>query len=260
MESERDQRGKTRRALIVQRVAADGFVTVADLAREFHVSEMTIRRDGEQLEQGGAITRVRGAFRTTGRPEHGVFDYSVRSNREPGAKQKLGLAAAALIEDKQVVAIDAGTTVFQTLVNLPQSFSGTIITHSIPAVDHLETRSHVRALVLGGELYRPTRSMVGSDAVRAALGLRADIFFLGAASIDERGIYGDGDTERDIKRALIEISDRTIVMVDQKKLTSSAPICICTWDDIDTLLTDGEPPTSLRGQLEAANVEIHVVS
>ena len=97
--------------------------------------------------------------------------------------------------------------------------------------------------------------MVGSDAIKAALGLRADIFFLGAASIDERGVYANGDVERDIKRALIDVSDLTVLMVDQQKLSSSAPVCICNWDKIDTLLTDGEPPASLRRKLEAENVK-----
>ena len=142
---------------------------------------------------------------------------------------------------------------------MADSFSGTVITHSIPAINSLQERSRTTTLCLGGELYRPTRAMVGSDAIKAALGLRADIFFLGASSIDERGVYANGDVERDIKRALIDVSDLTVLMVDQQKLSSSAPVCICNWDKIDTLLTDGEPPASLRRKLEAENVKTIVV-
>lgn len=247
-----------RRSQISERVNADGFVQISDLAQELGVSEMTIRRDGEQLERAGILVRMRGGLRAVSRPVRRAPDFLARATLDQEAKERLGRVAATLVGDDQVIAVDAGTTAFQALANLDASFGGTVITHSLPALGLMESRPHVRTMGLGGELYRPSRSLVGSDAVRSAQRLRADVFFLGAASIDTRGVYGEEDIEREIKRTLIDISDRTVLMVNSEKLAASAPICTCNWDEIDVLLIDAEPPIDLKKVLQAQNVEVMV--
>ena len=93
--------------------------------------------------------------------------------------------------------------------------------------------------------------MVGSLTVSAALGLRTSVFFMGAAAVDEKGIYASWDVEKAVKQALLEISQRVILLVDHTKFKTIAPVFLTPWRPGMTLVTDAIPDDiadSLRGQ------------
>lgn len=248
-----------RQTRIVEQVRTSSFETITELAKTFNVSEMTIRRDADVLEAQGSVRRVRGALMLPEQANSISFEYSYRSTERLPEKQRIGRAAARLVNQNSVVAVDAGTTAFEVLQHLPSEHCGTMITHSIPVIDALLERANITAIGLGGEVSRATRAMVGSDAVYAASGLRADIFFLGAASADARGIYAKSDIEKDIKRTLIKVANKVVLVLDKAKFSTSAPVCICSWSNIDTIISDGNPPAELLNQFNTAGVELMVV-
>ncbi|MFC7581235.1 DeoR/GlpR family DNA-binding transcription regulator [Schaalia naturae] len=244
-----------RRSRIVERVRTYGAVTISELALDLGVSDMTIRRDADALAHTGEVVRLHGALRGPDSAISSTFEYTQRTTRSAEQKARIGAAAARDIDPHDTLVIDAGTTALQVAVSLPESFVGTIITHSIPVIGFAEQRPLVKAIVLGGEVYRPSRALVGSAGTTEAAGLRAATFFLGAAAVDARGVYASVDVERGLKEALMDISDRVVLVVDSSKLAASAPVRLCGWDRIDVIVTDDDPGAELLETLHRNAVE-----
>lgn len=242
-----------RRAGILNALKESGFLTLSDLADRLGVSEMTIRRDARLLHERGEAIASRGALRVAagqaGRIPASETDYLHRVRQCAPAKERIGALAAADVRPDDILALDAGTTAFQLARALPEDFTGTVVTHSIPVIDLLADRPEVTTIALGGELHAPSRALVGSATVEQASGLRVKTFFLGAAAVDQRGVYASADVERQVKTTLMGIADRIVLLIDCSKFELTAPVWLCGWERIHEFISDQPPPASIAGLL-----------
>jgi len=241
-ESLRYRGAAQRRSYILERLHKSGYLTISDLARDMGVSEMTVRRDARRLDAVGDAISIRGGLRLPSpQADETGTEYLRREHAEADAKHRIGVAAAAEINDGDVIAIDAGTTAYQVAEALPQGFSGTIVTHSVPVINYLLGRNAAKTIALGGDLYEPSRALVGSMTVDNARRLRVRAFFLGAAAVDERGVYASADVERHVKETLMDICDQVILLVDHSKFNTTAPVFLCEWSKVNLLISDEQP-------------------
>lgn len=245
--------GEARRARIKRDVLKDGFRSVRSLTEQLGVSDMTIRRDLRRLEDEGAVRIVHGGASLPAGP-----DYRERGQSEPDAKSVIGRYAASLIPPGSTVLMDAGTTVAAVAEALPDDFSGYVITHSVPVIDLLLERP-VPVHCLGGELRPESRAMIGPTTVENLQKVSAQVLLLGAAAINEQGVFVDKDLERGTKTAFIESSQRVILVVDHTKFTRFSPVLLAPLEVIDEVVTDAEPPAVLAERLRALGIRIHVV-
>lgn len=248
-----------RREEILRRLHAAGFLSVTALTHDLGVSDMTVRRDLRLLEAAGQVRVVHGGASLP----HGVLrtaDFASRGHRESSAKQRIARHAVSLAGPGSTLVVDAGTTPYELAAALPDSFDGTVITHSVPVLQrslHLES---ARVIGLGGELLGDSQALVGPAAVEALTGLRADFAFLGAAAVSPRGVYVARALERPTKLALMEAADRVILLVDHTKFTARAPVRLAPLEALDVLVTDARPPRDVASALRAAGVEVQVAS
>jgi DeoR/GlpR family transcriptional regulator of sugar metabolism len=247
----------TRREAIMARLRGSGFVVASDIARDLSVSEMTVRRDLRLLRESEGIQVVRGGASLAAKASNGSFD--TRWGLGIDAKRRLAERACAWIGEGDAIALDAGTTTYQLARSLPAGFSGCVVTHSVPVLELLLDRATVRVIVLGGDLYRPSRAFAGPMTVEAASRLRVRTFFMGAAAIDQRGVYVAADVERGAKLKLMEIADRVVLLADHSKFGKSAPVLLCDFSRIEALVTDGIVPDELTVALGAQRVRIETV-
>lgn len=244
-----------RQADIMRLLQRSPFVSVTDLVNRFGVSDMTIRRDLRQLSKAGEVQIVHGGASLV----HSTFrtaDFAGRAQLSSDAKQKIAVAAQRFVPADAIVAVDAGTTTFAAIAALPVSFSGTIITHSVPVLQHMLSHPQVTVLGLGGELVAESQAMVGPRTVEGLSNLRADVFFLGAAAIAAEGIYVATDIERPIKRAFMASASTVVLLADHGKLTSSAAVRLSGFTQVDVAITDKNPPPSVIAALEEAGTEL----
>src|SRR4051795_6588150 len=118
-----------RRAELLRRVGAAGYVSSALAATEFGVSEMTVRRDLRELAMQGLVNRVAGgasALVPPGAP------FEARRAAAPVEKVAVAAAAVELLAGAHVVGLDAGTTVTALAGLLPGGL--TVATHSVPVI------------------------------------------------------------------------------------------------------------------------------
>lgn len=245
-----------RRAAILSQLQANGFLSISDLSDDLQVSDMTVRRDLRSLEQEGLARVVRGGAWLPIGSQTPAFSGRVDAHHE--AKGRIGARAAELVGPADTIAIDAGTTPCELATALPQSFAGSVVTHSVPVLQQMLGRPTIRVVGLGGDLNPESRAFVGPMTVEGVTRLRVRLFFLGAAAVDERGIYVSTDLERPTKQALMGIADEVVLLVDHSKVEASAPVLLCPLDAVDTVVTDTQPATGLATALDAAGVRVCV--
>lgn len=249
-----------RRNRILAVAHSKGFASVVDLARELGVSDMTVRRDLRKLHERGEVNMVRGGVHVPpdGKAEGRPFAGRARTNHE--AKACIARAASALIANTDTIALDAGTTTCALSTALPENFTGSVVTHSVPVLQNCLAAGEDRVVGLGGDLYPASEAFTGPMTVDMASRLRVRTFFLGAAAVDARGVYVASDIERPTKQALMEIADQVILLVDSSKFTGSAPVLLCRLDRLSAIVTEHPPTRELAEQLATRDVRLLVAA
>jgi DeoR/GlpR family transcriptional regulator of sugar metabolism len=238
----------------ILRAVRNGTAHVADLAEEFGVSEMTVRRDLRALDRDGKLERVRGGAMNAEREP----PFSEIAVERLEAKDRIGRAAAALVEDGQTVMIDIGTTTLQVARHL-RGRSLTVITTNLAAYEELLPEPEIDLVLPGGVVRRNYRSLVGMLAEEALRSLKADVAFMGASGIDdELGVWDTTMVEVPIKRAMLAAGQRTVLLADGAKFAMEGMVRVCGAAELDTVVTDERAPDRSRRDLEQAGVEVIV--
>jgi DeoR/GlpR family transcriptional regulator of sugar metabolism len=244
-----------RREAIKMWLRANGYLEIPALARDLQVSEMTVRRDLQLLANDGELHRLR-AGASLPAAARGGFARPASAGRD--AKQRIGLLAAGLIGQGDVIAIDAGSTAFAVAEVLPLGLVNCVVTGSLPVLQLLAEREEPPVIALGGELHRASRALTGARAIDSALGLRVNHFFAGAASINASGVYINSDTERTVKRALMTSANQVVLLAEARKFGTFAPVRLCQLEDVHVIVTSAPPPPEIAAALDLAGVSVKI--
>ncbi len=252
-----------RRSIILDELACHRTVRIADLGSRFGVSDVSIRRDLERLEQLGLLKRVHGgAVAVRSFTQHGIT--AARAASRPRDKERIGRAAAQLIRANDRIIFDSGTTTLQVARNIPGSLltSGnlTVITSSLPIVYELDPWNAVHIILLGGVYLHEYQVLVGPQAIEALKGLHADTIFLGADGLTfSNGVTTANVLEAEVDRALVRSASRVIVVADSSKIGVMGLVTIMPLNEISTLITDGGAPADFLEALRSQGVEVRTV-
>ena len=221
---------------ILEKLRRDQRVSTAGLMEEFHVSEGTIRRDLNELEERGLLRKVHGG--AVPRPEAPrVFEGRKAFASEN--KAQLVRKALPLIRDGQLILIDGGTTNWHLVEALPADLRATVFTNSFPVAQSLIRHPSIDLNFLGGPVFKESQVTVGIEMSDALRQLRADICFIGVRSIHHQlGLTSLELEEARIKRKMTEVSDRIVVLVTADKLDTVDHFKICDFQDIDVLIVE----------------------
>ena len=244
-----------RRASMLSTLRSVGFVSVADLARQLGVSQMTIRRDLHALENGGHVRLVHGgASHLPGAPLGSSFP----EGDDAEARERVAACAVGFVGDTETIAIDAGATGHAVARGLPATFSGCVISHSLPVLQCLSTGRLERVVALGGELLPGRQAFVGPTTEAATAQLRVRTLFLCPGGIDARGLYAQSPAEASVQRQLMDIADDVVVVVTREAFRTSALARIAPLGRLARLVTDQRPPSELACALLRVGVVPHV--
>jgi len=231
-----------------------GAMHVADLASSFGVSEMTVRRDLRALARDGKLERVRGgAVKASSEPP---FEETAVERFD--AKDRIGAAAADLVEDGQTVMIDIGTTTLQAARHL-HGRDITVVTTSLAVYEELVPDPAIELVLPGGVVRRNYRSLVGVIAEDALRKLKADVLFLGTSAVDPQlGVWDSTMVEVPIKRAMIEAAECVALLADSDKFSMAGLVWVTDARSIDQIVTDAPVPAACRPAIEESGVEVTI--
>lgn len=252
-----DKAGRSEAVLDVLR--ARGRVEVADLAGRFGVSEMTIRRDLEELERHNLCRRVHGgAVPSLSRSYEPPF--TLRQQQAVAAKRAIGVAVGQMLSDGETVLLDIGTTTMEVARALQGRSNLTVITPSIPIANLLADEPGMRVICLGGVARPGERSLVGSLTEHAIRQFFVDVCVLGIGGLDvQAGLTEFNLDDAAIKQVALERSRRLIVAADASKLGTVAFAAVAPSDRIDVLVTDADPTSDHVTALRGLDIDIRTV-
>lgn len=249
------ERQETIHGLIDER----GKVTVAELSGRFAVSEATIRRDLEELDELGILRRIHGgAVRT----ERAVREPPMmqRTRTQQAEKSSIGQAAVQLIGNDETIFLGSGTTVLEIARHIPEHLHLTVITNSLPVVNELANRPQIEMIVIGGMLRQSELSMVGHTAEKDIAEFRADHVFMGMRAIDPaRGFTNDFLPEVMTDRAILSIAPQVVVVADHTKFGRVSSVLLAPVTKASLILTDRATPGEIVAQLRELGVPVQQV-
>ncbi len=251
-----------RRSIILEELSCNRLVKITDLGTRFGVSEVSIRRDLERLEQLGLLKRVHGgavAVPNTSSPR----DPS-RALSHASEKERIGRAAAALIREGERIIFDSGTTAIQVARNIPGDLitagNLTVITCSLPIVQELGSWKNIHLILLGGVYLHEYQTLVGPQAIEALKGLHADKMFVGADGLTfTNGVTTANVLEAEVDRALVRSASKIIVVSDSSKIGVIGLTTIMPITEIHTLITDDKASPDFAETLRGYGIEVLLV-
>jgi DeoR/GlpR family transcriptional regulator of sugar metabolism len=241
---------------ILRRAYVEKVVRIKDLAPEYGVHEMTIRRDLDQLAEQGQLERIHGGARLTDKSSEELA-HNLRAGHNPEGKDRMAREALRLISDGDVVALDASTSCL-ALVRLLRARSIQAFVTSLDAAEVL-AGSGVPFVLVGGEFHAPARSFVGSFFYETLSRLHPDKVFLSAKGFTpETGFTDPHLPEVESKTRLHRCGGTTIMLLDHTKFGRRSLATIAGAHEIDVVITDREPAPIYRAAFEEADVRLIV--
>lgn len=230
-----------------------GTVSVKEIADSLGVSDMTVRRDLEELANLGEIERVHGGARSAqGRP-HAMLrhEYSHTEKRGRNAEQKLQIAhkAVELIEEGSTIFLGTGTTVEQMAAILP-AFKLRIVTNSLAVFNLLEDRGDCDLCLVGGMYRRRTGAFVGAMAEQTLGALGIDAAFIGANGILGNDISTSNMDEGRIQQIAFEKADTRYLIADTSKVGKRDFFTFYHLSDLDAVVCEPGVSADIRASIE----------
>src|SRR5262245_3015783 len=146
-----------RQALILKNLHTNGKVVVTELSDLLEVSEVTVRNDLEQLSQKGMLLRTHGGAVKSDLLVHDIPLYE-KTKKYQNEKERIAEAAAAMVDDGEVLTIDSGSTTWELAKRLKSKRNLTVITNSLPIAGELSTVPGLEVIVTGGSVRRDSLS------------------------------------------------------------------------------------------------------
>jgi DeoR/GlpR family transcriptional regulator of sugar metabolism len=250
---------ESRRRILLDHVARQGFATLDELVKSHGVSESTIRRDLESLDLAGAVKRTHGGAVFTGSESRAMPAFDERTASATLEKRAIGQAAAALIEDGDTVLLDGGTTtleVARALLGRPVQ----IVTNSLPIAQLTASSKETDLILIGGYVYPRTGVALGPLAIAMMQNIRVRKAILGAGGIVAEGVYNSNLLLVETERQMMACGQDVMIVADHTKFGRLSLAFLCDLAAIGDLVVDPGLSGPDRSMLEAAGVRVNIAS
>jgi len=232
--------------------------SVKELSKCFNVSRVTIRRDLDELVQRGLIIKIHGGALSLNNNFSTEIPYERKFAQNVEAKKKIGQIAARMIEDNDVIILDAGSTTLEIATQLKPLKNVTVITNDLKIAMTLAHKPGITLIVTGGIQEKSVYTLTGPTAEEFFSKIRANKTFLGADAISlDYGITNRTFQEVSVKKSMIRSADEIILVADQSKLHKKVFAFLCELRDIDKIVIDKIDPES-KQTLTEMGVEVMV--
>ncbi len=245
---------KERQAYIMHQVNLHNKVLSSSLSHDINVSEDTIRRDLQELAEEGKVIKVHGgalshSFSQVHFPADGVYSQN--------QKKKIADKAISLISNGMFILTSGGTTILEMARSLPPQLKATFVSGSIAAILEYMYHPNIEVILIGDRISKNSKITVGPEAIAKIRQMKPDICFLGTNSIDlQQGITENDWEVVQLKKAMIESSQKVVCLTISEKINTFQPIQICELNKIHTLITELSPDDPLLKPYKDAGVTV----
>ena len=246
-----------RRSRLLELIRVRGFAALEELVRELGVSESTVRRDLDALEEQGSARRTHGGvLYAGGMPRLAEFD-----ERQPAnwaAKRAIAARAAAIIGDGETVLLDGGTTTYE-VARLLVGRSLQVVTNSLPVANLFASESRTDLVLLGGYVSPRTGVCLGPYANELLGRLHVTTTVLSAAGISDEGLFNAHLLLAETEQAMLRAASRVIVVADSSKFGHKSLTLVSGLDAVDVYVSDSGLSEKWRHKIAETGSDLLVV-
>jgi DeoR/GlpR family transcriptional regulator of sugar metabolism len=253
----------TRHEKILNEIQKQGTLSIAEIARLFDVSEITIYRDLEQLDRAGKLKRVRGGARRVG-PHDPELPVIQRQLAQVAAKRAIGNAAVELIKDGEIVAIESGSTTLELARAIARQVTWNnlqVVTNSFTIFETLFRVPGIQLVFLGGIVVPEEMGTFGIFTEDMLKQMTISKTFLGCRGIDPKvGLSNSIQAEMEVStvRAFANASLQTIVLADHTKFGKTFLIHMLSTQQIDAIVTDAQTEQHAIDELTEQDIRVYI--
>jgi DeoR/GlpR family transcriptional regulator of sugar metabolism len=223
---------------IVSLVNKEKRISLAQLEKSLNASRITIQRDLLELENRTLLRRFHGGAASLEYSKD-FYDLDKKKATHIATKKQIASKAAQLIKEGFYIGLDASSTVYYLSETL---FAGNVLAFAcgIDAFKNLAARDDIQAVLAGGRLNKKTRTLSGPELIDMIKRFHFDLSFISAESfIPGAGFFDPHAAEVQVKRTLMESSNKTVMLIDASKITDTASGSkVCDSDEVAYLVTD----------------------
>lgn len=230
------------------------FASLEELAQAVNASVSTVRRDVTLLEARGTVRRTHGGARVIN-PRSDEFVFNARDTHQLAEKEAIGRACAELIQPRQSVIVDAGTTCYHVARYLEPK-KPQIITNSLPVATLYASSSLVEVVMSGGVIYPRLGVLVGPLAVESFSRMHADVAVMSAGGITAEGLTNSHGLLIEIQQAMMRAAQRVIFCLDHTKFGRKSISPLAGLAGIHTVVTDEQASDELVQVLRERGIEV----
>ena len=243
---------------IEELIRKNGEVVISALAKELGVSVETVRRDINALSDEGRLVKVHGGAVSVSRP---VAESRYEKRRLEGSqvKEQLGTAAAAQIEEYDVVAISSGSTMESVARHITGKPNATVVTNSTVVATAVKDECH--CVLLGGQLHAEEGYTFGPVTVEQLASFHTDKAFVCASAVTAEGLMTTSIEEGDLHRKMMENAARVILVVQSTKLGARSVYRYAGLELVDEIITDSQKPLepALQKLIDQLGITLRIV-
>ena len=249
-----------RQKKIMEYIEANTSAQIHELAEKFHVSEATVRRDLDDLDQQGALKRTHGGAIKVDRSTSYESMYSEKINLMLEEKHRIADHAAALVHPGDTVLIDSGTTTFFIAQALAHHENLTIITNDLYIGYQTPLHPSSTLIVTGGVRRRGRQELVGTITENFIREAHVDIAFIGVDGIDLTGGATNANfAEVGVKRLMLRAAARGVIVADHTKIGRVALARICDLKEASLLITDKGIEPDFMTRMKKLGIHVETV-
>ncbi|QGU94373.1 DeoR family transcriptional regulator [Clostridium bovifaecis] len=245
----------TRRNTIKSIITEKKSITVSELSKTFKVTEETIRKDLQQLEEEGFLTRTYGGAYISSGVENDV-DVNLREHIHIEGKEKIAHMCLNYINNGDSIFLDASTTSLHIASNIKDKRL-TVTTNSIKIVDLLSKSPNIKLIIIGGRVEHPSMSALGRNAESNLRNYFFDTAFISCRALSmDHGITDSNEQQAELRKIAIEHANHTYLVADYTKFDRTAFTKICDFDKINTLIVDKSISAEWQDFLRINNIDL----
>ena len=238
--------------------------TVKELASMLNVSEMTIRRDLKILKSNNIVNNVYGA--TIYNPSNNIdrlesfYEIENETIKHENEKIKIGIAAANLVTDNDIIIIDTGTTTEKLAENISSDISITALIYNTNILNALSNKKNINLIFSGGNFHPNTQMFESPEGIDLIRKTRATKVFVSAAGVHENlGVTCSNNYEVLTKNAILSSSVEKILLVDSEKFGIVKSAYFADLNIFTTIITDSGISNEWKARIEEMKIQLIII-
>ncbi|SFJ88867.1 DeoR/GlpR family DNA-binding transcription regulator [Thermoflavimicrobium dichotomicum] len=245
-----------RRRKIMEKIEEQGTVSINQLAEEFGVSAMTIRRDLDGLEKENKIVRTHGGA-IARKEDPWELSHKWKDEQNAPVKEKIASVAIQMIQPGHRLILDAGSTNLRLARWMTDLKDIYVVTNDLKIALEFADVSGIKVLLTGGQLKPSVYSLDGFHAESVIENIHVDLAFIGCDAFDwEQGAMSNSLSKIKLKQTMLKSAEKRILIADASKFGKRAFSTFAPLDQFDVILTDDRIPSEFVEKCQQQGIQV----